>query len=323
MLDAARADRGLPGGRRRLLALDRGRQPALSAPGQGLRRLARALGDDRPGARRRRPALGGDRARDPPRRRAHLRRRDVGQRDEAQLRGARRARSSTSCPSRPARCCSPAPASSRPTRSRCATATGCGSPWKASACSSTTSTGAAGRVTRVPLSITRPGKIVCVGLNYHDHAEEGGAELPKAPLLFAKWPNTLIGARRPDRPARRSPRRSTTRPSSASSSGPRPGTSPSATRSTWCRLHLRQRRQRARPAVRRRAVDAREVARHLLPRRPAARAARGDRRPAGAGHPLRAQRRDDAGLLDGADDLLGRRDHRLRHAASSRWSRAT
>ena len=40
-------------------------------------------------ARRRRPALGGDRARDPPRRRAHLRRRDVGQRDEAQLRRAR------------------------------------------------------------------------------------------------------------------------------------------------------------------------------------------------------------------------------------------
>jgi 2,4-didehydro-3-deoxy-L-rhamnonate hydrolase len=45
----------------------------------------------------------------------------------------------------------------------------------------------------VPLSITRPGKIVCVGLNYRDHAEEGGVELPTAPLLFAKWPNTLIG----------------------------------------------------------------------------------------------------------------------------------
>ena len=43
------------------------------------------------------------------------------------------------------------------------------------------------------LSITRPGKIVCVGLNYLDHAEEGGQDLPKAPLLFAKWPNTLIG----------------------------------------------------------------------------------------------------------------------------------
>ena len=45
----------------------------------------------------------------------------------------------------------------------------------------------------MPLSIRRPGKIVCVGLNYHDHAEEGGQDLPKAPLLFAKWPNTLIG----------------------------------------------------------------------------------------------------------------------------------
>jgi 2-keto-4-pentenoate hydratase/2-oxohepta-3-ene-1,7-dioic acid hydratase in catechol pathway len=45
----------------------------------------------------------------------------------------------------------------------------------------------------VPLSIGRPGKIVCVGLNYLDHAQEGGMDLPKAPLLFAKWPNTLIG----------------------------------------------------------------------------------------------------------------------------------
>jgi 2-keto-4-pentenoate hydratase/2-oxohepta-3-ene-1,7-dioic acid hydratase in catechol pathway len=45
----------------------------------------------------------------------------------------------------------------------------------------------------VPLSISRPGKIVCVGLNYLDHAQEGGMELPKAPLLFSKWPNTLIG----------------------------------------------------------------------------------------------------------------------------------
>jgi 2-keto-4-pentenoate hydratase/2-oxohepta-3-ene-1,7-dioic acid hydratase in catechol pathway len=43
------------------------------------------------------------------------------------------------------------------------------------------------------LPIDRPQKIVCVGLNYRDHAEEQGTELPKAPLLFAKWPNTLIG----------------------------------------------------------------------------------------------------------------------------------
>ena len=41
--------------------------------------------------------------------------------------------------------------------------------------------------------IPRPGKIVCVGLNYRDHAEEQGAELPAAPLLFAKFPTALIG----------------------------------------------------------------------------------------------------------------------------------
>ena len=45
----------------------------------------------------------------------------------------------------------------------------------------------------MPLEIERPGKIVCVGLNYRDHAAEGGMDLPKAPLLFAKWGNTLIG----------------------------------------------------------------------------------------------------------------------------------
>ena len=43
------------------------------------------------------------------------------------------------------------------------------------------------------VAIPRPGKIVCIGLNYRDHAEEQGAELPKAPLLFAKFPTSLIG----------------------------------------------------------------------------------------------------------------------------------
>jgi 2,4-didehydro-3-deoxy-L-rhamnonate hydrolase len=41
--------------------------------------------------------------------------------------------------------------------------------------------------------IALPQKIVCVGLNYRDHAEEQGVALPERPLLFAKWPNTLIG----------------------------------------------------------------------------------------------------------------------------------
>jgi 2-keto-4-pentenoate hydratase/2-oxohepta-3-ene-1,7-dioic acid hydratase in catechol pathway len=49
----------------------------------------------------------------------------------------------------------------------------------------------------MPLPIERPRKIVCVGLNYRDHAEEQGTALPQAPLLFAKWPTALIG---PDDP---------------------------------------------------------------------------------------------------------------------------
>ncbi len=41
--------------------------------------------------------------------------------------------------------------------------------------------------------IERPGKIICVGLNYRDHAEEQGVELPTAPLFFAKYTTALIG----------------------------------------------------------------------------------------------------------------------------------
>jgi 2,4-didehydro-3-deoxy-L-rhamnonate hydrolase len=44
-----------------------------------------------------------------------------------------------------------------------------------------------------------PQKIVCIGLNYRDHAEEQGVELPDRPLLFAKWPNALIGPGEPIR----------------------------------------------------------------------------------------------------------------------------
>jgi 2-keto-4-pentenoate hydratase/2-oxohepta-3-ene-1,7-dioic acid hydratase in catechol pathway len=49
----------------------------------------------------------------------------------------------------------------------------------------------------VPLPIERPSKIVCVGLNYRDHAEETGSQLPAAPLLFAKWTTSLIGPGEP------------------------------------------------------------------------------------------------------------------------------
>ena len=43
------------------------------------------------------------------------------------------------------------------------------------------------------LPIERPGKIVCVGMNYRAHAEEQGREPPGRPVLFAKWASALIG----------------------------------------------------------------------------------------------------------------------------------
>jgi acylpyruvate hydrolase len=42
--------------------------------------------------------------------------------------------------------------------------------------------------------VPRPGKIVCVGLNYRTHISEMGRELPEYPTLFAKYPEALIGA---------------------------------------------------------------------------------------------------------------------------------
>jgi 2-keto-4-pentenoate hydratase/2-oxohepta-3-ene-1,7-dioic acid hydratase in catechol pathway len=47
------------------------------------------------------------------------------------------------------------------------------------------------------LPIELPQKIICVGLNYLDHAAEGSTKVPERPLLFAKWPNALIGPREP------------------------------------------------------------------------------------------------------------------------------
>jgi 2-keto-4-pentenoate hydratase/2-oxohepta-3-ene-1,7-dioic acid hydratase in catechol pathway len=46
---------------------------------------------------------------------------------------------------------------------------------------------------RVGAPVTRPGKIVCIGLNYADHAAETGAEIPKEPVVFMKAPDTLVG----------------------------------------------------------------------------------------------------------------------------------
>lgn len=41
--------------------------------------------------------------------------------------------------------------------------------------------------------IPDPPKILCMGLNYRDHAKEAGLEIPKYPVIFAKYRNTVIG----------------------------------------------------------------------------------------------------------------------------------
>lgn len=46
---------------------------------------------------------------------------------------------------------------------------------------------------RVGPPLARIGKIVCIGLNYHDHAAETGARIPDEPILFFKAPDTVVG----------------------------------------------------------------------------------------------------------------------------------
>ena len=46
---------------------------------------------------------------------------------------------------------------------------------------------------RVGAPIARPHQILCIGLNYSDHAAETGQAVPQEPILFTKSPNTLVG----------------------------------------------------------------------------------------------------------------------------------
>jgi 2-keto-4-pentenoate hydratase/2-oxohepta-3-ene-1,7-dioic acid hydratase in catechol pathway len=65
---------------------------------------------------------------------------------------------------------------------------------KAEACGGLTAPLSAARLLA---PIARPGKIICVGLNYADHAREQGIEPPDRPIFFLKSNNTIIG---PDDP---------------------------------------------------------------------------------------------------------------------------
>ena len=46
---------------------------------------------------------------------------------------------------------------------------------------------------RVGSPIARPHQVLCIGLNYSDHAEETGQAIPDEPILFTKPPNTVVG----------------------------------------------------------------------------------------------------------------------------------
>jgi 2,4-didehydro-3-deoxy-L-rhamnonate hydrolase len=46
---------------------------------------------------------------------------------------------------------------------------------------------------RIGAPIARPHQILCIGLNYRDHAAETGQAVPAEPILFTKSPNTLVG----------------------------------------------------------------------------------------------------------------------------------
>jgi 2,4-diketo-3-deoxy-L-fuconate hydrolase len=46
---------------------------------------------------------------------------------------------------------------------------------------------------RIGAPIARPHQILCIGLNYSDHAAETGQAVPDEPILFTKSPNTLVG----------------------------------------------------------------------------------------------------------------------------------
>jgi acylpyruvate hydrolase len=45
---------------------------------------------------------------------------------------------------------------------------------------------------RLHAPIADPGKFICIGLNYRDHAEEAGQAIPKEPPIFGKWANAIL-----------------------------------------------------------------------------------------------------------------------------------
>lgn len=46
---------------------------------------------------------------------------------------------------------------------------------------------------RIGSCIARPGKFICIGLNYFDHAAESGMAAPNEPVIFGKWTSAVVG----------------------------------------------------------------------------------------------------------------------------------
>lgn len=55
------------------------------------------------------------------------------------------------------------------------------------------------RTARLGPPLPRPGKILCIGINYKDHIEETNSETPDYPVVFSKYSNTIIGPEDPIR----------------------------------------------------------------------------------------------------------------------------
>ncbi len=49
----------------------------------------------------------------------------------------------------------------------------------------------------IAASVPTPGKIICIGLNYRDHAEESGMAIPTSPVIFSKFSSCIIGPNDP------------------------------------------------------------------------------------------------------------------------------
>lgn len=52
---------------------------------------------------------------------------------------------------------------------------------------------------RLLAPVQSPGKVICIGLNYRDHAAESGVEPPPEPVVFNKFPQSVIGPEEPIR----------------------------------------------------------------------------------------------------------------------------